>query len=66
MNRTFFVKTEQSSCETLAPAVEAVDEAVDEEAKKTEDEAEATRNETEFNKVLVDDTPEIIPTTVRD
>lgn len=45
MNRSFFVKTEQSNCETLPPPVEAVDptEATNEkpvEEKPDEDEAD--------------------------
>lgn len=49
MNRSFFVKTEQTNCETLAPPVEAVDPTESSSsAQKTEIEAAIpSENETD-------------------
>lgn len=41
MNRSYFVKTEQTSCETLPPPVEAVDP-TEETVQKAQDETEET------------------------
>lgn len=49
MNRSFFVKTEQTNCETLAPPVEAIDQSVKNETnegKQPEDEEELDSDET--------------------
>lgn len=46
MNRSFFVKTDQTSCETLPPPVEAVDPTEATTVQKTENEAD-TENETD-------------------
>lgn len=54
MNRSFFVKTEQTNCETLPPPLEAVDPTNPTvEVKKVETESEQT-NEAGSNEVSIE------------
>lgn len=57
MNRSFFVKTEQTNCETLAPPVEAVDQ-VDQVDPVIEVKAESSENETDSDEVSIEDSLE--------
>lgn len=63
MNRAFFIQTEQNTCETLPPPVEAVDEG----AKKSETESEVPAvDETELEEIPVQVlSDEEAPTTVK-
>lgn len=63
MNRAFFIQTEQNTCETLPPPVEAVDEA----AKKSKTKPEVqTVDETKPEEIPVEVLPaEKAPTTVK-
>lgn len=55
MNRSFFVKTEQTGCETLAPPVEAVDQT--ETTSETQKEAENETDSDEGYEISVEDEP---------
>ena len=57
MNRSFFVKTEQTSCETLPPPVEAVD-STEATSDKLDMEDESSENSTEGSKKSVEEKPE--------
>lgn len=61
MNRSFFVKTEQTNCETLAPPVEAVDQIID---QVVEVKAESSENETDSDEISIEDSLEDELTTV--
>lgn len=64
MNRAFFIQTEQNTCETLPPPVEAVDEP----AKKYESEPEVQTvdDETKLDEIPVEIlSAEEAPTTVK-
>lgn len=54
MNRSFFVKTEQTNCETLAPPVEAVDKT---ETSTAEKETENETDSDEGYEISVEDEP---------
>lgn len=61
MNRSFFVKTEQTNCETLPPPLEAVDPTNPTvEVKKVDTKVDES-NEADSNEVLL----EVNPTTVK-
>lgn len=62
MNRSFFVQTEQTNCETLAPPVEAIDQA--DPVVEVKAEAESSENETDSDEVSIEDSLEDELTTV--
>lgn len=61
MNRSFFVKTDQTSCETLPPPVEAVDATV----QKAEIKEGTSDNETEFYKYALEDGTQVASVQIR-
>lgn len=65
MNRAFFIQTEQNTCETLPPPVEAVDEPAKKSETETEPEVQAV-DETKLDEIPVQIlSDEEAPTTVK-